>query len=1421
MKKALLPLLALATLIGAGTKNTSLSPLFVKAEDADASKIGEEASGDGIYSFEEEGGWTFSEEGSASYSEEESCDGSKSLHVVRSSTDSYFTAKNNVPFLIEAGKRYRLGFYYKSQHSYGVSISMNAEIYDESGSLLRTIEGGGMKLNADSLSKGWSEFFIEFRADNAATSVKMAIIIKYGAADVYLDKATCSLTGDDVYDETFSLPKSDGTLLNWDFARATVEEGVLALRNGGEAKASWNRFLSGYGYTFTFDAKGKPSSKGKIRFEIFDSSGTLTQSSEEEFPLSDELSQKSVEITIKRGCKGYIAFVNDTGSPIYIDNVHAVKSYSPNDESGWTGQWVTYPDSDVTADAAYQNRWYRKKFTIPENIASASLQVTADDVRYPYVNGVSFGYSGTWATPTVVDITSSLVKGDNVFACRVYNGSYYSGLLFEITVITEGGRTLTFASDTETLSSKTAGPISGMNLSNEDLSWTAVDYDDSEWVHCYVIGQVGCMPWGSIPFISAASTCPELEVLGVELPNQIELGSTLSFSITWKPKAKIEKPISISASFWGKYSSDFDEADPAKTMLRQVSGPDMTSWEAGQEASIGYEADVPDFIDPGSYMLQLDPDSVSIVGNPDYSNNKLRGHYVNFLKTDIEIEKTCVVMENGFTKLEIGEQSYAPYIFMQSDGLKYVKASYLSNLYNSGMRLFSVGNNKVVDSITNESTWTGDGAYNFTPFDNTIYTTLSGAPKAKLLVMVSCDPPSWWLNKYPEERALSAKGGTDSVSYASKKWVKDVSAYLRAVLEHMKSMPYASHVFAVKFAQGSTYEWQEYGMELGNCADFSKVAQSAWREYLRLTYKTNSALQKAWGDGSVTFDNANIPGYGERESSTYTSLLDGVIQRSVLDYQDFKAYNVTNSILSFSKVVKEVSDGNWLAGTYQGYITNALTYESSGIANNAFARLLEKDSPCDFFCGPVSYNTRQSGYSDTPMQAASSIVAAGKLCLVEFDERTVKVDMPDQSPLTMDEWGKTYTLEDTLSLMKRDAGNSLISGFGSWIYDMTGGWYDDGEIYNLVSLIMEEWSYALQHQQNENNREVAFIIEDKMPSDYAYNFGGSYSALEVNLGRQKEDLAVIGAGYDTYLASEFKKGLPKDYKFYIVVGNRFDAETIEGINKECKVNGKAVLWIGTPGIYGEDGSMSPSNVSSLIDMDVTFASESVYTGVSIDSDCEDPLVSGASGLTYGKPEIMEVSPVAAVIDSDAVTLGHIKNGSRVGLAYKEVAVSGGSYLSVFSSVGHVPAQVLRNIMKKVGVHIYDESFSDVVFSSSGYLCIDSPYGGERTISLPKKYDVYDVYNKKLIAANVDKFDVTLEAKGTRLFRLMEANSYGKDGPTPAPTPTPTPTPTAPSMGLDVIPGITLICLGGLITVAMGVVLTIAIYDRKTSKVRKE
>ena len=132
--------------------------------------------------------------------------------------------------------------------------------------------------------------------------------------------------------------------------------------------------------------------------------------------------------------------------------------------------------------------------------------------------------------------------------------------------------------------------------------------------------------------------------------------------------------------------------------------------------------------------------------------------------------------------------------------------------------------------------WTGVNQYDFKIFDDLIYETLEGAPHAKIMLALDADPPEWWLNANPGERAVDSNGGTyaNGVSYASEKWREDVSRYYKAVIEHILSQPYADHIFAVKITAGTTVEWQQYGMSLSSCGDYSPAARNAFLSLIHI-----------------------------------------------------------------------------------------------------------------------------------------------------------------------------------------------------------------------------------------------------------------------------------------------------------------------------------------------------------------------------------------------------------------------------------------------------------------------------------------------------------------------------------------------------------------------------------------------------------
>ena len=886
--------------------------------------------------------------------------------------------------------------------------------------------------------------------------------------------------------------------------------------------------------------------------------------------------------------------------------------------------------------------------------------------------------------------------------------------------------------------------------------WKTAGFNDSAWLGSRFFGRVPCQPWGSIPYTYAVSSERVAILSEIRMPATAVAGETAEIALTFTLQHAIAADAQLRVFFVG------EEGElPFSAKLVPSENADMTQWTPGQENTAVYMLEIPDFTEAGEYRLRFDEPGIVFDG----TENNTPSAVIRIAAPRYELTRSEVKKEDGVTRMFIDGEKVNPMLYLRDFSTKF-KAQYAEDMFGSGVTLLQFPNTRNYYMNGLSAVWTGNGTYDFDVFDDLIYETLEGAPDAKIMIALDADPPEWWLNENPGERAVNNAGGTYSngVSYASQKWRQDAGEYYRAILEHALSQPYAGHIFAVKISAGATCEWQQYGMTLDTCGDYSQASLNAFRAWLTEKYGTDAALRTAWGDSSVTLATAAIPSREERLPSGYRTVLDGKKQRNVIDYHLFASDMVTDSILYLAGIVKEVTDGNWIVGTYNGYMINALTYEGNGIVNSSFSRLLESDL-VDFYCSPILYDARMSGMSAGYMTMVDSILDAGKMFFLEVDERTVFYDDNGwQAPALLQEWGQTYTLRDTIEMLKRDFSNALAKGAGLWWYDMWGGWFDDPEIYDMISVMSEEMAYDLEHPASSVSP-IAWIQADDLLAYMPYDFDGTYDVLLQSHYNQKESLAKTGVPYDMYYLSDIAGGLKKQYDIYIIEATNIDADTRLDIELYLERDGATIIWSGLTGIYGSDGRISESAMEEVVGMDISFTSEGRYC-VTIE-DNGHYSTAGLDGFVYGNAASSgRVTPMAYVTDQSATVLGTLGNG-MAGLAVKEIPIAEGeSWTSVYSAVGNIPADFLRNILKHKGVNIYSEE-GDVIFANSNYLAIDSPYGGARTISLGGRYDVYDVFSGETVATGVTSFDTVLEAGETRLYRLTASGTGGEDpGPQP-------------------------------------------------------
>ena len=1305
---------------------------------------------------DEVGGWLFSETESVSFADDVYHDGKNSLHVQRKDYFSDFTASTIGTLEVVSGRTYEIGFYMRSQNSLDAKALLKIELYNGANQRTMFLDSPYVFLKSGEGLSDWTKVFIRYVMPADTFNVRCTVTIKTGVADCYIDGLFCYDVETVAYRNDLESISESGVAAGFTGDAESFKDGKISLAANKQVTTEFYGALYGYGYTFTGELNAEGAARPVIAVEWINFRGE--RAGYTEYPLIEEDSAFTFDFLAPSAAYAKLYFKNAGSGTVTLDNLQIEKTYDPVvDATGWKGQWICYPATDIAYGLEYQNTYYRKTFTLEEEVSYARLQVTGDDVTTSYVNGNELEDPGknAWADLLVINVTNLLTVGENVLAFKIYNQTYYTGVLFDLEIVTVSGKTLRVYSDEETLSMDNA--IDGT------VDWINAVYDASDWKKIHVVGPVTCQPWGNIPYERSTDALPSATLVSVTLPASVKAGEKLEFSVTFEIKNRIEDDFSFRVFFRPWLSSDEEEVIGAWIVPEITGGLYPTEWVVGELNEVTFSVFVPDFIATDTYMIQFDPKEFYIDNDEDgfnpYYENIIRGEYFDIENPGtVELKKTEIKNIDGTARLLIDGEPVAPMMYLREQTTVF-ETEYASGMAGAGVDLMCLPNCRIYNMNNAGSMWKGEGRYDFSALDNVVYETLQGAPDALLMLMLDADPPTWWLNAHPDS-VIYVKNSKNvyekKISYASKEWREDVGKFYEAFLEYAMNQPWSGHVYSVKISAGATFEWQYYGHAYSatepTCADTSRVATTEFRAWLKNKYETVEALRKAWGNNTVTFETANVPTFDERKPTTYNTLLDGKTQRNVLDVHYFLCDMVTDSILYLAKVVKETTGNQWVVGTYNGYLTNVLTWEGAGLANASISRVLESEY-IDFLCAPVCYDERNIGMSASYMMMVDSVIAAGKMAIIECDSRTVYFDSKSTPPATLGEWGKTYTVKATLESMKRDFVNMMIKGAGLWWYDMYGGWFNDPEIYDLISVMSKEWERAAK-EPVENTAKIAFVVGDDIATAMAYDFDGSYDYLYQSLYWQKESLAHIGAQFDLLYASSFANGFMRDYDVYLVVAVDLTEEQIAGINEKVKKDGKTVIWVGFPGIYGAEGEMSAERVSSVTDITLAFAPSGTSYGVEVTAN--EGFAQGVKGYIYGKPSSVKVNPMLVVTDENATVLGKIYGTQLTGLAVKTVELEGGgSYTSVYSSVGNVPAAFIRNVLKNYGVTPVGEEGGDAVYQNGNYIAIASLYGGTKTITLDKPTFVYDVFNGKVLGENVSTVTIEMEAGTTVLIRTGE------------------------------------------------------------------
>jgi hypothetical protein len=454
-----------------------------------------------------------------------------------------------------------------------------------------------------------------------------------------------------------------------------------------------------------------------------------------------------------------------------------------------------------------------------------------------------------------------------------------------------------------------------------------------------------------------------------------------------------------------------------------------------------------------------------------------------------------------------------------------------------------------------------------------------------------------WLSPVYEE------GVPNVYALYSEKWRVDAGKALEIFIGQIGQKPYGERVIGYFLAAGGACEWWNCGgtidKEKNTFSDFSESFKKVFTKILREKYKTEEELKEAWQNQDASFDNPEIPDNTAKyfiyvhdeirkdyrkyipvpspsNGTNIGDFLDADKHQNIADFYQAWHFGTADSIIHFGKIIKDATDGNMLVGAFYGSYGCTQYLESSTVSG--LLRILDSDF-VDFLAAPGNYENRQPGGYTCQREMQDSFRLRNRMFIVEEDTRTLYAD-----PMSLDFYG-TYTVKDSLTVMKRDFGRDICEDLQAWWFDMhpEGGWYNHPQFIELFKRQQEIARFAYQHDRTKKN-EIALIYDQE-----STRYASQQTLFDLCHWFRVLELSRIGAPVDYYFTDDLALLNMPDYKLYIFINAFYlSDEKREIINKKVKKNGQVALWLYGQGFINPDRKpkLSKDNISELIEMNV-------------------------------------------------------------------------------------------------------------------------------------------------------------------------------------------------------------------------------------------
>jgi hypothetical protein len=1007
----------------------------------------------------------------------------------------------------------------------------------------------------------------------------------------------------------------------------------------------------------------------------------------------------------------------------------------------WQGDMLACPQPGEKDEQLQSTRTvFRRSFEAPADLASAWLQISVDDYFRLTLNGEQIAENlkpDSWMTPTLLDVTARLKPGQaNCVAVAAYNLRGAEGVLFDLVMNRPDHTFARVVSDDKWRCSGTA-----------PAGWTAPAFDDTAWAAPVLQPGPPNSPWVvTIPYVNKVWE-PPTRLLSLTAKPIVPAGESQEFTCRFGS----DKPVGAGDVLVATLTC----TDTGKRLLEREFPLQAAQCRPGADGSVtvaGLGIPISRWYPSMPLELKVDLRGRSLAEAPE------RAVRFAFRSAAPPANLTSEVrVMGGVPRLLVNGK---PFFAMVGNGEGRDREG-TAEAYKAGN--FSVAA-IWVDPLQEPQWWTGPDQYEFARVDELLIEQLDRNPAALVLPIIWAAPPPWWAERYPEEIARFSDGTAwtyykSTHSFNSQRWRADATRALTAFVRHVEQSTYASRILGYWVIGGVSAEWQGWGCHGSavdkHLMDYSAPEQAAFQGYLKAHYPNHPE----WAQ-------AGIPDLATRLGRELGVFRDPAQAGPSIAYNRMYSDSVVDSMLACVGAAKAATGRRKIAGAYFGY---SLEYanmdwclQMSG--HNNVRRAL--DSPdLDFLSAPHSYAVRRLGEDMGWMWAAASINRAGKLFWPDDDSRTHLSGAADYSP--------TINPAQTRETLRRNLGKELchLNPVG-FLQIESGRELGSPAIARDCRITRRAGEFALRTGVR-RRAEIAAVIDEDSVKYLSYDYGRFLSgeldpvtawngdqwfqyrpvnnlAAEL-IGYQRGRLARIGAPVDVMLLSDFRKR-PLNYKLYVMLSCcQYDDATLAAVRRQIQQRGATVLWCYAPGFI-KDETADVRHMQALTGFNLQLVPGPATPVVNV-TNLRSPLTgAGLQTLSFGAP--YELRPLFAVQDPAAETLGVYRDTGQVALAAKQV----GRSRSVFCGSHILPPDLLRNLARVAGVHIYCDS-GDVLHANDSFVLLHTSSAGEKTIRLPRRGDVVDVYEGKVLFRNVDSFTINEAAQTTRLLYVGKADQF--------------------------------------------------------------